>query len=871
MGSHEIIALLGKGGMGEVYRARDRKLKREVAIKILPEEFARDHDRLSRFQREAEVLASLNHTNIAAIYDLQEANGFRFLVLELVEGETLAERIARGPVPVDEALGIAKQICEALEAAHEKGIIHRDLKPANVKIQPDGKAKVLDFGLAKALEIGPADVSLSNSPTMSLAATNAGVILGTAAYMSPEQAKGKKADKRADIWALGVVLYEMLTGRMMFSGETVSETMAAVMMKEPDWGALPADTPSRLRDLLRRCLVKEPRNRVRDAGDARIAIEEAIAYSDVVAPAGDASRSALPASRPLWRRVFPAAAMLAVIVAAVYIATIPPMAQPGVMRFSVDHPDEANFSDAFTGVLSPDGQRIAFAARDEAGKVLIWIRSLSSFTAQPLTGTDGATDPFWSPDSRFLGFFADGKLKKIEISGGPPQTLCAAGNGRGGAWNADGDIIFSPSTNSPLFRVSAEGGEPEPATTLDSKSSEASHRWPSFLPDGRRFIYKINATGEADGVYAGSLDSDEKKRLLTATGNAVFASAGYLLFLREDTLVARAFDPKRLEFTSEAEPVAEHIAAFNNLGSFSVSSDDTLLFRTGGGAVTQLTWFDRDGKNLGTAGPPGNYGHAVLSPDEKKIALTRDGDVWLMDLVRGTTTRFTFDAALDQNPVWSPDGLSIVFTSNREGGSATLYQKVSSGAGKDESILKTPFQKVPFGWSLDGRFITYHENGPTTAQDLYVLPMTGDRKPILYLQTEFSEYENVLSPDSLWMAYASNESGRYEVYVQPFPASGGKWQISTAGGVQPQWRRDGKELFYVALDGTLMAADVKPGSTFEPGVPHPLFKMNTQVLTARNSYSPTADGRRFLVNSFVDTATSSAISVVVNWAADLKK
>ncbi len=448
--------------------------------------------------------------------------------------------------------------------------------------------------------------------------------------------------------------------------------------------------------------------------------------------------------------------------------------------------------------------------------------------------------------------------------------MCAAENGRGGAWNADGVIIFAPELGSPLLRVSAEGGEPQPATTLDSRNSEGSHRWPSFLPGGKHFIYRINAAGEASGVYAGSLDSNDKKRLTATPSNAVFASAGYLLFLREDTLVARAFDPERLEFAGEAEPVAEHIAAVANLGSFSVSSDGTLLFRTGGGAATQLTWFDRDGKNLGTAGPQGNYAHAVLSPDEKKIAVTRDGDVWVMDLVRGTNTRFTFDAAVDQYPIWSPDGSSIVFHSNREGGPG-LYQKISSGAGKDELILETSASGVVFGWSFDGRFITYHENHSTTNQDLHVLPLTGDRKPIPYLQTNFGEYENVLSPDSRWMAYASNESGRFETYVQPFPQSGGKWQISTSGGLQPQWRRDGKELFYVAFDGTLMAVDVQSGSTFQPGVPHPLFKMNTQVLSARNSYSPTVDGRRFLVNSFVDTATSSAISLVVNWAADLKK
>jgi serine/threonine protein kinase len=534
LGSFEVLSIVGRGGMGEVYRARDTKLKREVAIKILPEEFSRDPDRVARFQREAEVLASLNHPNIASIYDLEEAEESRFLVMEFVEGETLEERIRRGAIPVEEALNIARNICEALEAAHEKGITHRDLKPANIKLTPDGKTKVLDFGLAKATENAPTGTALSNSPTLvTMAATNAGVILGTAAYMAPEQAKGKAVDKRADIWAFGVVLYEILTGRMLFSGETASETMAAVMMKEPDWNALPANVPARVLGLLRRCLTKEPRNRLQAIGEARIAIEEVQSGADVD---GDVRRGFTRHRSKVFVGILAVLLLAMTVSLAVLSVLYLNRTGPPEIRVEVNTPATA---DPFSFALSPDGRRLVFSASTE-GKSQLWVRPLDSLSAQPLAGTDEASYPFWSPDSASVGFFAEAKLKRIDIVGGAPQVLANAAAGRGGAWNRDGTIVFAPSITGPLLKVAAvAGGEPVPVTRLET--GQASHRFPGFLPDGRHFIYFVQG-GPGQGIYAGSLDAAPSKRLANADAAAVVSLSGFLLFPRQTTLLAQAFD-----------------------------------------------------------------------------------------------------------------------------------------------------------------------------------------------------------------------------------------------------------------------------------------------------------------------------------------
>jgi eukaryotic-like serine/threonine-protein kinase len=878
LGSYEVTALLGKGGMGEVYRARDLKLKREVAIKILPEEFSLDAERISRFEREAEVLASLNHTNIAAIHDLQESNGFRFLVLELVEGETLADRIAKGALPVDEALGIAKQICEALEAAHEKGIIHRDLKPSNVKIQPDGRVKVLDFGLAKALENRPANTALSQSPTLSLAATNAGMILGTAAYMSPEQAKGKEVDRRADIWAFGVVVYELLTGRMAFSGETASETMAAVMMREPDWNVVPATVPSRLKELLRRCLVKDPRNRLRDIGDARLAVEELIARPD--AAAGEAPTGASMPQRRVREWVAWSAAVGALLIAGSalwYSAYFRPPSKndTGAVRFSISPPENNKWGigpSAPYVSLSPDGRSLAFVT--ESGR--LWVRSIDSVEPRPLAEglkTGGAT-PFWSPDSRWIAFFANGKLKKIEATGGPVQSICDSAGGRGGTWNRDGTIVFDSGQTEPLQRVSAAGDKPEAITTLDASRQEHGHSWPYFLPDGDHFLFlALSSVPENNVIFAGSLSSKERKLILNANSRMVYENSGRIIFVRDGKLMAVPFDAAKLQVGGEAFPIAENVG-YNPVGgaaSLSVSENGVLAYRSSGTfGETVLTWFDRAGRVLGTAGNPGTYSAPQLSPDETRLAIqrvdpqSRNGDIWVLEIARGVMTRLTFDPGNDQLPLWSPNGDTIAFMGMRNGINS-IYLKPSSGAGEEQALFKAD---VAWDWTADGRFILY---GPQDGRELSVLPLFGDRKSFTYLpHSQFSRSAMQFSPDARWVAYTSTESGRNEIYIQNFPNPTGKWQISTSGGFGPRWRRDGKEIFYLGGDAKLTAVALRSaGGVLEVSKPTALFDMPPMSGTPWAQYDVTADGQRFLFNAVSQGSDSTPVTVIVNWTAGL--
>jgi serine/threonine protein kinase/Tol biopolymer transport system component len=887
LGSYEVLAQIGAGGMGEVYQAHDTKLGRDVAIKILPEAFAHDPKRLSRFQREAKMLASLNHPNIATIHGLEQSNGTSYLVMELVSGETLAERIKReGAVPIEEALAIAKQIAEALEAAHEKGVIHRDLKPANIKVTPEGKVKVLDFGLAKAFAGDTADSNPSQSPTLSAVATMQGVLLGTAAYMSPEQARGKSVDKRTDIWAFGCVLYELLTGKQAFDGEDITEILAAVVRAEPDWQALPAATPVKIHDLLRRCLQKEKTLRLQAAGDARIEIHEALTAPAAAEPVAAQRKNPLNNSRAAW-----SVAAIAVVVAALewgalaYLRHPPQDAQP--VRFFVSPPDTGRLamsaptpSGAVVGPLavSPDGNRIAIVATRADGKSQLWVRSLDTLTAQSLAGTDGAFQPFWSPDGRFLGFFADGKLKKIEVSGGPSITLCDAPDPRSGTWNRDGVIVFGPTPTSPLQRVSAAGGLPTTATTLGQ--GESVHMRPFFLPDGRHFLYRAS-TGPGGGpIYVGSLNSAERKLLFNADSANVFYSQGYLLFLRETMLMAQPFDARRLVLTGDAFPIAENIVntpTVNPAGVFSVSENGVLAYQTGATAAgSHLVWFDRSGKQTGALGDSLPYGDLVLSPDNKRASVNipeagKSRDIWLYDVTRGLRTRFTFGPANQLTSIWSPDGSRVVFNSNRKG-HYDLYQKASSGVGTEEVLLEDNLEKYPLSWSPDGRFILYRTFGVTTGYDLFVLPLTGDHKPFAFLNTKFNEHYGQFSPDGRWVAYVSDESGRNEVYVAPFPGAGGKWQISTTGGLLPRWRHDGTEIFYLdPYDNKLMAAAVNgKGGSFDVGTVKPLFETYL-VAGSRYAYDVSADGQRFLINTILEQTTSGPITVVLNWTAGLKK
>jgi Tol biopolymer transport system component len=873
LGSHEITALLGKGGMGEVYRARDLKLKREVAIKILPEEFARDAERVSRFQREAEVLATLNHPNIAAIHDLEESSGTRYLVLELVEGETLADRIARGPISIDEALVIAKQICEALEAAHERGIIHRDLKPANIKLTPDGKVKVLDFGLAKAMESGTA-TTLSNSPTMLSAATNAGVILGTAAYMSPEQAKGRVVDKRSDIFAFGCVLFEMLSGKPAFEGDDATDIIGAVLRVEPDWTRLPAGTPSTVKKLLRLCLEKDVKKRRRDAGDVVIDIDQTLA--EPVATAATAA----PASRMGW--ISFAVALLAAVALSIPAMRHLREAAPPETRVDIVTPVTSQ-PESFA--LSPDGRQIVFVASGD-GASRLWLRSLATTTPQPLTGTDGATYPFWAPDGRSVGFFAGGQLKRLDLGAGAPQTLAPAANGGGGTWNADGVIVFAPSLTGPLMRVSAVGGATTTVTTLTQH--QVGHFSPYFLTDGRRFLFTALAGSDAAGIYLSGIDGRAPTRLTPDFSSAVCTPDGWLLWARAGRLVAQRLDVSRAALTGEERTLADTVGRSTvSQVAVSVAATGLVAYRAAGGAQRQLTWFDRSGMAKGVVGDRDEtYIWPRISPDGRRVAVDRvaegNTDLWLLDGAR--TTRFTFDPASDIFPVWSlPDGARIVFQSRRTG-QGDLYQRLISG-GTEDLLLPTDVVKAPNSWSADGRYLMYTAVDPKTNSDLWVLPMTGDRTPWVFLKTPFRETYGEFSPDGRWVAYQSNENGgRPEVYVRPFVPPGaagtagasaaGSSQVSTAGGITPLWRPDGKELYYINPSGAMMAAPITvTGNRLEPGAPVVLFPTHivgggadTQI---GRQYDLARDGR-FLINTQLNDL-ASPITLLQNWNPEVKK
>jgi dipeptidyl aminopeptidase/acylaminoacyl peptidase len=878
LGTYEIRGLIGAGGMGEVYQAHDTKLDRNVAIKVLPQQFAGDSERLARFQREAKMLAALNHPNIAAIYGLEQSGDIHYLVMELVAGQTLAERIRTGPVPLDEALRIAEQIAEALEAAHgsEKGIIHRDLKPANVKVTPEGRVKVLDFGLAKAFATEQIADDIADSPTLSALPTMQGTIMGTAAYMSPEQARGKTVTKASDIWAFGCVLFELLTGKQAFHGRGLTDVLAVLLTQEPNWAQLPKGTPPTIRTLLQRCLRKDPRQRLQDAAGVRIEIEDVLSGAAAAEPVAVQHGS----SRRLAWSVAAVATILAVM-AGIWGTLGKFRAAPvdvRAMRFFVSPP--GGWTLMTTGLtttapvtVSPDGQHLALVARGADGKTMLWVRALDGLTPQLLAGTDGALRPFWSPDSRFLGFFAGGKLKKIEVAGGPPINLCDVADGFGGTWSRNGVIVFALGAASTLQKVPASGGPSVEATTLGQ--GEIGHRMPFFLPDGQHFLYRARTTGggAAGPIYIASLDSAERKLLFNADSANVIYAQGHLIFLRETTLMAQPFDAERLELTGDAVPIAERIQTQGApvAGVYSASENGVLAYVTGTGTTgSQLLWFDRAGKQLGMLGDTADYTDLELSPDGKRASVSipdqagQGRDIWIYDVARGLKTRFTFDPAEELGSIWSPDGSRLVFNSRRKG-HLDLYQKDSSGAGSEQLLLQDNEDKTPTAWSPDGRFIVYSNNG-----DVFALPLSGDHKPIPVVQTQFSETNGQFSPDGRWVVYASSESGRYEIYAAPFPGPRGKWQISTGGGIFPRWRRNGTEIYYLALDNKLMAAAVnEKGPSLEVGAVKPLF--DTRAIGVRYAYDVTADGQRFLINSFPTQSASAPITVVVNWTAGLKK
>jgi Tol biopolymer transport system component len=883
LGVYEVLSSLGAGGMGEVYRARDTRLNRDVAIKVLPDAFVTDRERVARFEREAQLLAALNHPNIAAIYGLEKSGETQFLVLELVDGESLAHRIASSPgLSIDQALAIARQLVDALEAAHEKGIVHRDLKPANIMLTSDHRVKVLDFGLAK-FDAGGSGSDVSNSPTLSFAATQAGVILGTAAYMSPEQAKGRNADKRSDVWAFGCVLYEMLAGKRAFEGEDLSDTLASVIKSEPDWTALPASVPAHVRTILKGCLAKDRRARIPDLAVVRYVLDGIVTAPPP--PAETTGRTRHSRGLRVWQTA--AALFLLASVVGIPATYLLRSTTPAVARFFILPPDKQTFSvggrSGTAVVISPDGRRLAFTARDPAGRNQLWIRRVDSLSAQSLAGTDGAALPFWSPDSRFVGYFSNGRLLKIDVTGGPPQTVCAC-NGRGATWNRDGVIVLN-NGQGPLVRVSAAGGEPSPFTKL--VAGQQAHAFPSFLPDGRHVLYYANASTPAiAGVYVASLDTGETKRLVDANSGGLYAAtAGYLLFVRDNTLLAQSFDARNLTLSSEPLTVAERVEStvFPGLMGFSVSETGVLAYGVGSGAPAglRMVWVDKQGKVVEVVGAEGSYRGLDLAPDGRRIAAHRHdgqgGDLWIFDLSRGTTPRFTFDPSQENaSPIWSPDGRSIVF-SVIQNGKWSLYRKPSNGAGTEERLVESDLQILPTSWAPDGQSLIYVEIDPRTRGDLWLLSLSGDRKAVPLLRTPFNESHAQVSPDGKWFAYYSDESGLNEVYVRPFPSGAGKWQISTSGGQFPRWRGDGHELFYMSQVsyGKLMAVDVVHGATFEAGTPKALFDSGYLNLAHSfyHTYAVSQDGQRFLIprppaSSAADT-DSSPIVVVLNWAAGI--
>ena len=877
LGPYEILAAIGAGGMGEVYRARDTKLDRDVAIKVLPSALAQDPERLARFEREAKVLAALNHPNIAQIYGIEQGA----LVMELVEGENLS-----GPLPLATAIDYARQIADALESAHEKGIVHRDLKPANIKVTPQGVVKVLDFGLAAVMQNSvPPDSNATQSPTLTLRATQMGVLLGTAAYMSPEQARGKPVDKRADIWAFGVVLYEMITGKPLFHGEDISEVLAAVIKDEPSLDSVPV----KVQRLLHSCLEKDPKRRLRDIGDAWRQLEEVS-----TSPRADTPQMPVEQKRGwLWPAAATILALATLTVSFVHFRE--PVQQPLILQYTIRVPDQTKI---LSFAASPDGRYVAMSVLGGGGPQL-WLRPLDSLQAQPLPGTDFATYPFWSPDSRNIGFFAQGKLKKIAVSGGPTQTLCDAPNGRGGAWNGDGVIVFNAANAGGLSRVPATGGVPVPAT----KSAAGAQVFPVFLPDNRHFLFVARGEKES-GVYAASLDMKESRRILLDVANPAYDPPapndknGHLLFVRQQTLMAQPVDPVTLEPRGGIFPLAEQVSRNGNAYDlYSISGNGILVYQTGTeGLDYQHTWFDRTGKELGTIGAPVRSNRFALSPDGKRVIIERvnpqsnSSDLWIADLEHRTDSRFTFDASTNSWPVWSPDSSRIVFNSNR-GGIANLYQKASNGVGADEVLLQTQENKYPFDWSRDGKYVIFVNQSPKTRLDIWALPLEPSNasekligtKPIPLVQSPFQDWMGQVSPDGRWLAYLSDESGRSEVYVQPFApenaAAGkpvtGRWQVSTAGGGQPRWRADGEELFYVAPDRKLMSVEVKSnGIGFERSTPQPLFTLQVNVATSGvyvYRYAPAADGKRFLVSTDPQSsAEAPPLNVVANWLARVK-
>jgi Tol biopolymer transport system component len=892
LGSYELGVQIGAGGMGEVYQAHDTKLGRDVAIKVLPEAFANDSERLSRFQREAKMLAALNHPNIATIYGLEDSNGTSYLVMELVSGETLAERVKReGAVPIEEALAICKQIAEALEAAHEKGIIHRDLKPANVKVTPEGKVKVLDFGLAKAFAGDEARSDPSNSPTLSQAATMQGVILGTAAYMSPEQARGKAVDKRSDIWAFSCVLYELLCGHPAFEGEDVTEILAAVLKEEPDWLALPPATPAQIFGLLRRCLQKDKTLRLQAAGDARIEIHEAL-----TSPTAQTAASAARGWRERLTQVAAAAMTLIAIAFAIgFVLRAPKPPQPlQAVRLNAEIGADASLFTVYgpAAILSTEGTRLALVATGSDQKRRIYVRSLDQLQATPLSGTENARNPFFSPDSQWIGFFADGKLKKVYVQGGAAVTLCDAPVDLGGSWSEDGTIVFTPSQTVALSQVSSAGGTPQPLTTLDKQAGEVTQRWPQALPGGKAVLFTSDThqgNYEDSDIVVYSMPSGQRKTLQRGGFYARYVPSGHVVYMHEGTLFAVPFDLQRLEVTGHPAPILEGVAATPNNGAaeFSFSETGSLVYIAGGGGFQDVSiyWMDREGKFTPLRETRADYYNPAFSPDGKRLALEIfDGkrrDIWVYEWERDTLTRLTFAGEANSNPVWTPDGQRIVYSSQEKGGVYNLWWIRADGAGDAQRLAESKNFQFASSWRPDGKVLAFVQVNPGPNGDIMTLPIEGNEKsgwkpgePKPFVNSAFNEGVPAFSPDGRWLAYASNESGSNEVYVRPFPGPGGKWQISTGGGYLPKWSRNGKELFYRTADSKIMAVSYTiSADSFQADKPQLWSPGQFTGALGYFNFDLHPDGKRFAVLKAPGTEQSAAankVSFIFNFFDELR-
>ena len=895
LGPYEIQSALGAGGMGEVYRARDTRLDRTVAIKILPAHLSANAELNARFEREARAVSSLNHPNICHLYDIGSQDGTAFLVMEYLDGETLAQRLAKGPLPLKQALEFGIQIAQALATAHRAGILHRDLKPQNVMLTASG-AKLLDFGLAKGgPAVGGSSSAISgmtpSTPTMTIAElsspakplTRQGTVVGTYQFMAPEVLQGAEADARSDVFGLGCVLYEMVTGRRAFEGKSQLSVMTAILEKDPEpVSQIAATSPPALDYVIKTCLEKNPEERFQTAQDVKLQLQWIAGGGGAKAEAaGGPSKS----SGVAW------AVAVVALLAALGLGTIlfhivsHPIA---VVRSSILPPAGAAFVTlspaSGPAVISSDGTHLAFIARDDKGKTQLYVRALGSGVPQVLPGTDEAMYPFWSPDGREIGFFAMGQLKRIPTGGGPAHSVCDVSNGRGGAWNRDGVILFAPNVNGPLLRVGVNGGTPELASKLDASRLEDSHRWPQFLPDQQHFLFWArNALGSGEQtIYIGKLGSLEAKIVLKTPNAALYAS-GYMIFMRDQTLLAQPFDAKRMELSGEPTPIGEHIAinGATNVPEFSASEAGTLIYQTGDAAgAWDLLWFTRDGKPAGAITQQERYYYPALSPDGNFLAVSLFNgtqgvtNLWVFDLKRGTKSRLTFNTGIQIGALWSRDGKTLYYAGDIKG-IRHIYSKAADGSGSEQTILETPgISELPYSLSPDGRSLVYTRQVADQAKkntDIWVLPLTGDRKPFPIVETPFEDMNPAVSPAGKWMAYQNNESGHSEVYMTPFPGGGARWQVSTNGGVDPRWRGDGKELYYLDLTDNLMAVDVD-GSGAAPrlGAPHALFQASG-VQRQVGTYVVTADGKKFLINSGSTKQGTEPLTLVTNWTAEVKK